>query len=144
MIFRIGGQGKYLKKYQKLVRDLKVSQYIKWLGFLTQEEVVREFNKSMAFILPSHHESFGLVFLESLACGNPVIATSCGGPEDFIRKNNGLLVEIGNIEMISDSIIKMKKNIKNYDSKKIRSDVLKKYSSKVVSQKLVKLYKSIA
>ncbi|MCL5407143.1 MAG: glycosyltransferase [Patescibacteria group bacterium] len=143
LIFRLGGQGKYLKKYQRLAQALKIDQNIKWLGVLNRQEVLKELQHCNAFVLPSYHESFGMVFLEALACGRPVIATACGGPEDFVTKENGLLVEKGNIELIASAMVKIKENIKNYPPVKIHSEILKKYSSSAVSKKLFALYKSL-
>ncbi len=141
--FRIGGKGKFLRKYQRMAVDLRIKEHITWLGHLSQKKVLKELHQCNAFILPSYHESFGMVFLEALASGRPVIATACGGPEDFVREDNGLLVEVGNVKMISQAMIKMKENIDHYNFRKIRQDILKKYSSKVVAQKLIKLYRSI-
>lgn len=144
LFFRLGGQGKNLRKYQKLAQVLKIDQNIKWLGILNRQEVLKEFQHCNAFILPSHHESFGMVFLEALASGRPVVATRCGGPEDFVRKENGLLVEKGDITAIALAMVKIKENIKDYSSAKIRVSVIKEYSSKAVSKKIVDLYKKIA
>ncbi|KKQ18756.1 MAG: hypothetical protein US31_C0002G0101 [Berkelbacteria bacterium GW2011_GWA1_36_9] len=152
LIFRIGGNGKCLKKYQKLAQILKIDsegvpfgdQNVKWLGALNHQEVLKEFQHCNAFILPSHHESFGMVYLEALACGRAVIATCCGGPEDFVRKENGLLVEKGDIQAIASAMVKIKENIKDYPPAKIRSNILQEYSTKVVSKKIIDLYKKIA
>lgn len=138
--FRIGGKGKSLKKYRKMANDLKIEENITWLGHLSQKQVLKELHQCNAFILPSHHESFGMVFLEALSCGRPVIATRCGGPEDFVREDNGLLVDTGNIKMMASAIIKIRRDIDRFKPEKIRAGIIKKYSSQAVSRELIKLY----
>lgn len=143
IIWRIGGQGKELKQYQKLAALLGVSQNINWLGFLSRSSVAEELQRCNAFVLPSHHESFGMVFLEALACGRPVVATRCGGPEDFVTRKNGLLVPVGDIQNISQAMTKMVENINFYQSSKIRQYFLANFSAKVIASKIVKIYEEI-
>lgn len=45
-----------------------------------------------AFVLASRRETFGVVYIEAMAAGLPVIATACGGPEDFVREEDGFLI----------------------------------------------------
>lgn len=142
ILFRLGGQGKFLKKYQEQTENLKISQNLVWLGQLSRKKVLEEMQKCDAFVLPSHHESFGMVFLEALACGKPVIATRCGGPEDFVERENGLLVGVGQPGLLAAAIVKLKSQIKQYQQVKIRQNILKKYSSKEIIKKLLALYKS--
>lgn len=141
IFLRIGGRGKFLKRYQKMAKDLEINRHIQWLGFLTKEEVLHQMQACDVFILASHHESFGLVYLEALACGRPVIATRSGGPEDFINDNNGLLVRQRSIKDIATAILEMKKNFHQFNPQKIRKQTLEKYSSKVVARKIFELYR---
>lgn len=141
IFLRIGGRGRFLKKYQKMAKDLKIDKHIQWLGIITKNEVIRQLQAADAFISASHHESFSLVCLEALFCGRPVITTRCGGPEDFINVNNGLLVRQRSIKDIAAAILKMKKNLHQFNPQKIRKQTLEKYSSKIVSEKIFALYR---
>ena len=59
----------------------------------SEEELVVLYQQAVAFALPSDEEGFGVVLLESMACGTPVISTRCGGPEDIITEGeDGFLV----------------------------------------------------
>lgn len=105
--------------------------------------ITEEFKNCDAYILPSRHESFGISYIEAMACGKPVIATDCGGPADFINKENGILVPVGDVGKISEAILKMAANIKIYDSQLIRNFFLENFSSKVVCEKIYSVYKSV-
>ncbi len=57
------------------------------------EEMVELYKSADCFILPSRAEGFGLIYLEAIACGLPVIATAWGGHCDFLNKENSLLIK---------------------------------------------------
>ena len=139
--FKIGGTGYELDKYKDFSKENNIEEYISWLGQLTPVESLKEFQNCDCFILTSKHESFGVVYAEAIACGKPVIATKCGGPEDIVNKENGLLVETGNVEEISNAILNMMDNINKYDSNKIREDFINRFSRNIVTEKIVSVYK---
>lgn len=70
-----------------------------------QHETPELYRRCDCWILPSSTEGFGLPGLEAGACGVPVIATRCGGPEDYISDGvNGVLVPIGDAQAIASSL----------------------------------------
>ncbi|MBI4849813.1 MAG: glycosyltransferase [Nitrospirae bacterium] len=142
--FRIGGGGECLDTYMALAKKLQIDSYIKWLGPLSRDEARREFQDCNAFILPSRHESFGVVYAEAIACGKPVIATRCGGPECIVNQNNGILVDVGAVEQIAEAIARMVKDIATYNSKIIRDDFLIKFSRQAVARQLMSIYEQCA
>jgi len=141
--FRIGGEGADLKSFQQKARELKVDRFIKWLGPLNRSQVKKEFQNCDAFVLPSHHESFGVVYIEALACGKPIIATRCGGPESIVNQKNGLLVNVGDIDSLAGAMKKMIEDIQLYSPNEIRKDFLTKYSYKAVAKKLMDIYDTV-
>lgn len=143
VIFRIGGDGSHLEKYRRLTIIKKLEKNIRWLGLLSRSRVRKELQNCQAFVLSSHHESFGVVYAEALACGKPVVATRCGGPEAIVNEDNGLLVEVGNIRALSKAILKMMETIDFYQSDKIREDFLQRFSQKVIAREIVNIYQSL-
>lgn len=141
--FLIAGEGKELQKYQQLSIQLGLSN-VTWLGRITREDTPSYFQRSHAFVLPSRHETFGIVYAEAIACGLPVIATKCGGPEDIVNDFNGLLIDIDNIEQLTHAISSIYTDYKNFDSAKIQKDFQTRFSKKIVVDKMVKIYKEIA
>jgi glycosyltransferase involved in cell wall biosynthesis len=96
-----------------------------------------------AFILVSRAETFGVVYVEALASGKPVIATRCGGPEAIVHEGNGLLVPIGDVPAIASAMVKMACNSDRYVAEKIRSDFMKRFSGPAVVGQLLALYRSV-
>ena len=105
--------------------------------------MIKQFRNCDVYILPSRHESFGVSYIEAMACGKPVIATDCGGPADFVNSENGILVPVGNVEEISNAILNMAENYKTYDPEEIRKFFLNTFSRKVVSSEIFHLYEEV-
>ncbi|MFC2067094.1 glycosyltransferase [Chloroflexota bacterium] len=85
----IGGDGNShydMERLQVLSRELCIQDSVIWLGLVGQEELPRFYSAADVCVVPSYYESFGLVALESLACGTPVVATKVGGTESVIRQ----------------------------------------------------------
>jgi teichuronic acid biosynthesis glycosyltransferase TuaC len=99
------GDGPEKKKLIKLVESLKLNDYVFFLGRLPHNEVIQYMYKSKVFSLPSWQEGFGIVYIESMACGKPVIAVKGEGIEDvIIDGKNGFLVKPQNVEDLTEKI----------------------------------------
>lgn len=144
VVFRIGGEGEYAQEYKQLAEALKVSHKIHWLGELSRIEAAEEFQKCHTFVLPSIHESMGVVYAEAVACGKPIIATRCGGPEFIVNQENGLLVEVNSPEQLAGAMSSMIKNYNQYQPETIRKDFLARFSSAVITKKIFSVYEAVA
>lgn len=141
---RIAGHGQYLLNYQKMSQELGLSQTIHWLGALDRKNLIKEYQNCDCFVLPSYSETFGVVYIEAMACGKPVIATRCGGPESFINSTNGILVEKQNINTLTTAMQTMIQQGKtHYHSDKIRKYFLDHFSHQAVIPRIFDLYKTI-
>jgi glycosyltransferase involved in cell wall biosynthesis len=78
---------------------------VRFLGHQPQTEVARLLNVADLSIVPSRVEPFGLVAVEALACGTPVVATNEGGLPDFIDDRVGALVDVGDPAALANAII---------------------------------------
>jgi D-inositol-3-phosphate glycosyltransferase len=74
-----------VQQLQKLARDLNISHRVHFLGARPQQELPLIYSAADITVVPSYHESFGLVAVESLACGTPVVATRAGGLTTIVR-----------------------------------------------------------
>lgn len=102
--FRIAGKD-VGHVYRQMSQQLGIEKEVLWLGEISRSEVLKEFQSCQAFILPSHQESFGMVFAEALACGKPVLATRCGGAEYIVEEGQGLLVTPKDREGLAKALI---------------------------------------
>ena len=85
----IGGDGNNqydMERLQQLSQELHIQELVTFLGLVEQEELPRFYSAADVCVVPSYYESFGLVALESLACGTPVVAADVGGIKNFIRQ----------------------------------------------------------
>jgi len=81
----IGGHGPLKLHLETLIADNKLENYVKLIGFIPDDKLPMYYQASDLFILPSIAlEGFGLVTLEALACGLPVLATPIGGSKEIL------------------------------------------------------------
>lgn len=137
------GEGPERPKLQKLINALDLGEHVDLPGSKTRYEINQLLNQSDAFVLASRAETFGVVYIEAMATGLPVIATRCGGPEEFINKSNGILVDVANIEQIATAMSEMHQNINQYDKKLIAEQCREKFSPEATIKQLLFAYKSI-
>lgn len=139
----IGGDGEERKNLENLAVDLGIKKQVTFLGELSREQAVMEMQRCDVFVLASRFETFGVVFIEALACGKPIIATKCGGPEMIIDENNGILVDVNNIRELGRAMGFMKKNYNKYQQNKIIEDCRRKYSRDVITKQIVHIYNNL-
>lgn len=141
--FTIAGTGDMEIEIIEFIKNNDLTKRVFLKTGLSRKEIVEEFKNCNAYILPSRHESFGVSFIEAMACGKPVIATGCGGPSDFVNKENGMLITVGNVTEIEIAILKMAENINSYNPEIIRKFFMENFSRKVVCSEIFSLYKEV-
>lgn len=139
----IAGDGSERLKLEALVKDLGVESKVKFLGKVSREDLPNFLNRGNAFVLPSKYETFGVVYIEALACGLPIIATKCGGPEDFYREDLGYMIEAPEEEALCEAMIKMIENKDKYDSIAMSKYVKNRFSKEVIVKKIEEIYEVI-
>ncbi|MGU8699662.1 glycosyltransferase [Clostridium perfringens] len=135
---RIGGDGEERENLELLAKKLGIESKVKFVGALERNEVVNLMSESQFFVLPSRFETFGVVYIEALALGKPVIATKTDAIVDIIDESNGLIVEKENIEQLKKALIYIKNNYNQYKSSEISSKCIKNFSTYEVSKKIEK------
>lgn len=141
----IGGGGKAVQKVVDWTKEYHVTDSVEFLGILNREQVVEQMQMCDCFVLPSRYETFGVVYIEAMACGKPVIAVANGGPDDFVKDFNGMLIK-PDVEELTGAINKMIKRLKVYDyyyEEEISSYIKNLFSYDSIAEKLLEVYKSI-
>lgn len=113
------------------------------VGYKSREEIAEIYETADVFIMLSSSETFGVAYLEAMASGIPVIATRCGGPEDFVNKENGILVDVDDIQQASKAIVELYSNLSAYTADNLRGFVKNKFSPSVIAKQLMEVYKEI-
>lgn len=139
----IAGDGSERLKLEALVKDLSIESKVKFLGKVKREDLPSFLNNGDAFVLPSKYETFGVVYIEALACGLPIIATKCGGPEDFYREDLGYIIDVGDEEALCDAMINIIENKEKYDSTSMSKYVKNRFSKEVIVKKIEEIYEVI-
>lgn len=139
----IGGEGEELQNIKQLIANLSLSRRIKILGKLSREKVKEVLEYADLFVLPSRVEAFGVVLIEALSMGLPVVSTNSGGPSDIIQEFCGVLVKPDNVNELTDAIKYILDNYDKYEKDKIRSYAIANYSKKAIATKIVDVYNSI-
>lgn len=109
-------------------------------------EIVEEYISSSIFVLSSRFEGFGLVLIEAMACGLPVISFNCpDGPSDIISDGiDGFLVDNGNVIQLAEKICLLIENesLRHTMGKNARENV-KRYSAEIIMKKWIDLFESL-
>lgn len=143
---KLVGSGELLPDYQKKALELKINERVSFVGNLDEMNLIKAYQESQALILPSinRHEAFGIVLLEAMACGTPVIASTLPGVRKvFGDGEQGYYFQPGNIQELSERMQDLLLKNDNNFSSSARKLVLEKYDSKVVENKLIDLYQKI-
>lgn len=100
----IGG-GEERKKLQNLAKELEIADFVEFIPPQPHHKVMEYMSISDLFVLPSWSEGFGIVYLEAMAHGKPVIGVKGQGVEDFVSNGeNGLLVEPFDVEGLAGAM----------------------------------------
>jgi len=92
-------------RIQKLISDYGVDEPVILTGFIEEQELVDHFLLADLFVLPSKKEGFGIVFIEALACGLPVISGNADGSIDAIRNGElGRAINADDLEELENAI----------------------------------------
>ena len=99
------------------------------------------------FILPSFYDSFGIVLIEAMACGVPVVATRCGGPEELVDEVTGRLVQVGEASSLATAIeevvlrygefdpVELRRRAETFDYRQVAARTLELYESVLAKRK---------
>jgi len=92
--YLVAGQGDDLPRLEALAKEVGVEEQVEFLGYVPDKDLPALLSEADLFVMPSWGEGFGIVFLEALACGVPVIAGNRGGSVDAVLDGRtGMLVD---------------------------------------------------
>jgi colanic acid/amylovoran biosynthesis glycosyltransferase len=105
---RLAGDGPSKGSLKKLASELGISDYVHFLGYLTEDEVIAELKGADLFVLPSFVEGVPVSAMEAMAIGVPVIATNIAGTSELIDDSKtGVLVRPSDAQALADAVARM-------------------------------------
>lgn len=140
----IVGDGPELENLQNTVARLNLNGKVSLLRTIGRNRIKSFYQEGDAFVLASHSETFGVVFIEAMATGLPVIATSCGGPNDIVTENAGYLIPVDDRQALVSALQAMRNNAYNFNSLEISRNCIEKYSPETVGRQIIEAYTSVS
>jgi glycosyltransferase involved in cell wall biosynthesis len=145
----LAGKGDDRPRIEALVTRLNLQDCVTLPGFLTDEELCDHYNLCDVFAMPSQGEGFGIVFLEALACGKPVLAgNQDGSVQPLAGGELGCLVNPNNVDEIANKLIKiLQGNYSNstvYQSEYLRHRTIESFDLTQFKTKLAELLEAVS
>ncbi len=142
----VGGSGPLRGYYEAMAASLGLSENVDFVGYIPDEDLADYYRGCRLFVLPSTdpaQEGFGIVLLEAMACGRPVVTTSITGVADDIRRMGaGKVVEPDDADALSHAIAELLRD--DDESARMcdagRGLVEAKYSCKRVAEQMEAIY----
>jgi len=139
----ICGEGPEKEEIIRYVQEFKLEDCVTIKGVLTKPEYVGELHQASFLVFPSLHESFGLIPVEAMTCGLPVITTNATAMPEYINEQNGVLLNTSSVEEISQAISTMINNLSTYNSVVISENMNVRFGIDNFGKMLVKSYQSV-
>jgi teichuronic acid biosynthesis glycosyltransferase TuaC len=134
------GAGDYEREARHLSDELGLGDHVVFAGNKPNTEIPLWMNACDVLVLPSLSEGFGVVLIEAMACGKPVVSTRCGGPEEIVIPGTGILVpprdEVALAEALDDVLTRKLA----LDPRTIRQHATDNYSYHNVASRIMQVY----
>ena len=134
---------KEMQRLQKLCKELGVGDMVLFLGKRDQDTLQYYYSAAEIVIMPSHYESFGMVALEAMACGTPVIATQVGGLQHLVQNGKtGFTIPNDDVDSLEKSLTML---ICKEDMRREMSEnsvtYARSYAWDVITPRIIDLYR---
>ena len=142
--FIILGKGPEEKKLKEYTIKNKLSEYVQFKGFVNPETIIKEYQKSDAFLTASTIETEGITTLEAMSTGLPVIGVDARATPLLVKKGTGFIAPVGDEKKIAEYMEKLAKDYKlRQKMGKAASKIAEKYELKKMNKKLYETYKKV-
>lgn len=139
----IGGTGSEINKLKLLVNELKLQSKIELIGFIDEIELCSYYASCDIFVFHSLYEAFGIVLVEAMASGVPVVSTQVGAIPEVVRdKRTGILVQPSDSNALANAIIELieNENLRKKMGTEGRKIIEKEYNWENIAKKYENVY----
>jgi glycosyltransferase involved in cell wall biosynthesis len=138
----IGG-GERGDDYRALASQLGLDQAV-FHGELRRPEVAAALREADLFVLASRIETFSVATVEAMACGLPAVVTACGGPEELVGPEAGVIVPKENPAALAEALDRTLSNLDRFHPEEIASTVAGRFGADTVGRRLLAVYEEVA
>ena len=139
----IAGDGPEREKLEKLAGNLRLGSRVKFLGTLDRGKVREAMWRSHVLALASFYETFGVVLIEAMATGLPVVATRCGGPEETVCPETGRLVPVRDEAALAGAIVEVHDCYGQFEPSRIRRHAEDHFGGATIASRLKAVYEKV-
>lgn len=137
VVLKIAGDGPQLDQVNEIINGSEVlKKAVSVLGLLSREKVLDLLSETNVLVLPSAFETFGVVCIEAMAVGRPVICTR-NGSADFVDDSNGVLIDVDSDDQLIDAMRRIYQDYSKYNQHLISEKCVKAYSSTSVMSAVI-------
>ena len=138
------GDGPEREKLIELSNELKIQNSVTFTGYVSREKLIEIIDSSKIFAMHTLHEAFGIVFLEAMALGKPIVSTNVGAVPEVVTEDVGILVNPKDPEAFANAVVTLIENDEKRSEMAERSlNRVKDYSWEVIAQKYLQLYNKL-
>ena len=140
-VLKIIGNGPEIDKLINISKTSKLGKKIFFIKNADRKKMKSELAKADCFLSSSFHETFGVVLIEALALGVPVISTKSEGPSEIVNKKNGYLVKQNSIKLYTKYMQKIYFKKNKFNRLKLRKDIINRFGTYSFVKRTIKIYK---
>lgn len=139
----IGGSGELLDNLSMQTRDLGLLNSVTFLGQLNREQVIDSMQNCNCFVLSSKYETFGVVVIEAMLFGKPVIVTRCGIGPTIVTEKVGFVTEVGDVNHLAQAMLQMMDEYDRFNSSYIRKFTIENFGKQQFIQRMNAIYHNL-
>lgn len=137
------GQGPERTALEELAQQLGIDSQVQFRGEVSREECVSTLMRGHTFVLPSHYETFGVVYCEAMACGLPILMTETSAYQSLVTPETGYSVPVGDVDALSAKMLLLYENLAQFNAERIRAFCRENFSEQAFAQKLTERYRAV-
>jgi glycosyltransferase involved in cell wall biosynthesis len=136
----IGGEGSEGRRLKALAKSLLVGDRVEFTGSLDRQRVGQILQDADLFAHSADIETFGVVLIEALAVGLPVLATDSFGPRDIVTPDTGTLTPVADLQAFTEGLSMMYTRRGEFEAARLRRNCHERFSSEVFASRMLWIY----
>lgn len=144
LVLDIVGDGPDRRMLEGLARELGLlNKRVFFHGLVPNDKLEGFFRRANFFVLNSNYETFSVATAEALAHGLPVLITECGGPQEFVSEERGIIVKKRDVNSMAEGLELMASRWDSFDPAALSSYARERFAAAPVAEKIYRVYEKI-